>query len=65
MIKDMEKLLIGGEKLEEVNAFLLREDNPLVSGILEIIDKYGGVAEINRKARENSQLESLMQRLEK
>jgi hypothetical protein len=61
----MEKLLIGGEKLEEVNAFLLREDNPLVSGILEIIDKYGGVAEINLKARENSQLESLMQRLEK
>jgi hypothetical protein len=36
-----------------------------VNGILEIIDKYGGVAEINRKARENSQLESLMQRLEK
>ena len=61
----MEKLLIGGEKLEEVNAFLLLEDNPLVNGILEIIDKYGGVVEINRKARENSQLESLMQRLEK
>jgi len=61
----MEKILIGGGKLEEVNAFLLREDNPLVNGILEIIDKYGGVAEINRKARENSQLESLMQRLEK
>jgi hypothetical protein len=63
--KGMEKILIGGGKLEEVNAFLLREDNPLVNGILEIIDKYGGVAEINRKARENSQLESLMQRLEK
>ena len=65
MRKGMEKILIGGGKLEEVNAFLLREDNPLVNGILEIIDKYGGVAEINRKARENSQLESLMQRLEK
>jgi len=60
-----DKLLLEREKLEEVNAFLLREDNPLVNGILEIIDKYGGVAEINRKARENSQLESLMQRLEK
>ena len=65
MKREMEKLLIGGEKLEEVNAFLLLEDNPLVNGILEIIDKYGGVVEINRKARENSQLESLMQRLEK
>jgi len=63
--KDVEKLLIGRKKLEEVNAFLLREDNPLVNSILEIIDRYGGVAEINRKARENSQLESLMQRLEK
>lgn len=60
-----EKLLISGRRLEEVNAFLLREDNPLLKGILEIIDKHGGVEEINRKARENSQLETLMKRLEK
>jgi hypothetical protein len=42
----------------------LREDNPLVNGILEIIDRYGGVDEINRKARENGKLENLMRRLE-
>lgn len=60
-----EKLLISERRLEEVNAFLMREDNPLVKGILEIIDKHGGVEEINRKARENSQLENLMARLEK
>jgi hypothetical protein len=35
-----------------------------VNGLLEIIDKYGGVEEINRKARENSKLENLMKRLE-
>jgi len=59
------ELLISGEKLEEINAFLLRDDNPLVDAILEIIDRYGGVREINRKARENSHLENLMHRLEK
>jgi hypothetical protein len=59
-----EKLLIDERNLKEVNAFLLREDNPLVNGILEIIDKYGGVDEINRKARENGKLENLMRRLE-
>ncbi|MGQ9726282.1 MAG: hypothetical protein ACUVQL_04045 [Candidatus Bathycorpusculaceae bacterium] len=32
---------------------------------MEIIDKYGGVDEINRKAREASKLENLMKRLEK
>lgn len=60
-----EKLLISESKLEEVNVFLLREDNHLVEDILEIIDKYGGVEEINQKARENSRLENLMKRLEK
>ena len=59
-----EKLLIDERNLKEVNAFLLREDNPLVNGILEIIDRYGGVDEINRKARENGKLENLMKRLE-
>ncbi|MEM2280769.1 MAG: hypothetical protein QXZ68_02100, partial [Candidatus Bathyarchaeia archaeon] len=60
-----EKLLISMERLEEVNTFLLRNDNLLLNSILEIIDKYGGVWEINRKAQENSQLENLMKRLEK
>ncbi|MEM2242474.1 MAG: hypothetical protein QW827_02240 [Candidatus Bathyarchaeia archaeon] len=60
-----EKILINEEKLEEVNDFLTREDNPLVNSVLEIIDRYGGIEEINRKAKENSRLENLMQRLEK
>ncbi|MEM2666949.1 MAG: hypothetical protein QXS01_06550 [Candidatus Bathyarchaeia archaeon] len=59
------KILINEEKLEEVNAFLTRGDNPLVNSVLEIIDRYGGIEEINRKAKENSRLENLMQRLEK
>ncbi|MEM0356762.1 MAG: hypothetical protein QXL77_00060 [Candidatus Bathyarchaeia archaeon] len=60
-----EKILINEEKLEEVNDFLTREDNPLVNSVLEIIDRHGGIEEINRKAKENSRLENLMQRLEK
>ncbi|MEM3566222.1 MAG: hypothetical protein QXK18_05060 [Candidatus Bathyarchaeia archaeon] len=59
-----EKLLVDERNLKEVNAFLLREDNPLVNGILDIIEKYGGVEEINRKAKENSKLENIIKRLE-
>ena len=49
--------------LKEVNDFLLRKDNPLVNGILEVIDRYGGVAEINRRATEAGKVENLMDRL--
>jgi len=57
------KLRIKEETLKEINDFLLREDNPLVNGLLEIIEKYGGVEEINRKAKEASKLENLMAHL--
>jgi hypothetical protein len=60
-----EKLRISEKNLEEVNAFLLQKDNPLINRVLEIIDKYGGVEEINRKAEENSRLENLIKRLER
>ncbi|MEM2466723.1 MAG: hypothetical protein QXZ47_05490 [Candidatus Bathyarchaeia archaeon] len=39
----------------EVNVFLLREDTI----ILEIIERYGGVEEINREAKETGKLETL------
>jgi hypothetical protein len=60
-----EKLKINEDNLQEINDFLLRKDNPLTNGLLKIIEKYGGVDEINGKARENRRLESLMNRLEK
>ncbi|MGC8895742.1 MAG: hypothetical protein ACP5LB_03095 [Candidatus Bathyarchaeia archaeon] len=60
-----EKLKIKEANLKEINDFLLRKDNPLVNKVLEIIDKHGGVEEINRKAREARKLENLMKRLEK
>ncbi|MGB9713545.1 MAG: hypothetical protein ACPLZC_01045 [Candidatus Bathyarchaeales archaeon] len=60
-----ERLKIKMESLEEINNFLLRKDNPLMNGLLEIIEEYGGVKEINRKAEENCKLESIMKKLEK
>lgn len=59
-----EKLKISEERLKEINDFLMREDNPLVNGLIKIVEKYGGVEEINRKAREARKLENLMGRLE-
>jgi len=58
-----ERLRIKDENLREINDFLLREDNHLVNGLLKIVEKYGGVDEINRKAREARKLENLMARL--
>lgn len=59
-----DKLRINEERLKEINNFLLEKDNPLVSDLLEIIEKYGGVGEINRKAKEARKLENLMGKLE-
>jgi len=58
-----DKLRIRDENMREINDFFLREDNPLVNGLLEIVERYGGVDEINRKAREAHKLENLMVRL--
>ena len=51
--------------MKEINDFLLRKDNPLTNGLLKIIEKYGSVEDINRKAKEARKLENLMKRLEK
>jgi hypothetical protein len=59
------RLGIREENLKEVNDFLLRKDNPLVDGLIKIVEKHGGVDKINRKARESHKFENLMRRLEK
>lgn len=48
-----------------MNDLLLRKDNQLVNGVLEIVDRFGGVDEINRKAKDAGRLENLMERLRK
>jgi len=65
-LDDLKKGLgIREENLKEINDFLLRKDNPLVNGLIKIVEKYGGVDKINRKARESHKFENLMRRLEK
>jgi hypothetical protein len=44
---------------------LLKKDNPLVNRLLEIVDKYGGVKEINKRANDARKIGNLMNRLEK
>jgi len=64
-MKDMrKKLKISNDSLKSINDFLLDENNPLVNKLLDLIEKYGGVDEINKKGKESSKLEIIIQRLE-
>lgn len=60
-----EKLRINVDRLNEINDFLMSEDNPLVTGLFEVIDRYGGIQEINHQATEARKLENLMAQLER
>jgi hypothetical protein len=62
---DRQKLKVDVKRLEAINDLLLQEDNPLTNELLKVIEKYGGVEEINRKAEEARKLENLMGLLEK
>ncbi len=61
---DRQKLKIDNARLKEINEFLLRDDNPLVTDLLKVIEKHGGVDEINKKAEEARKLENLLAQLE-
>lgn len=65
-MKDLrEKLKIPDKAIKSINEFILDDKNPLINELMELIEKYGGVEEINRKAEEAGKLDNLMQRLEK
>jgi len=55
---------ISIQRLEEINALLTHPDNPTVSELLQVVERYGGPQEINRRAAEARNLDSLMARLE-
>ncbi|MCK4266475.1 MAG: hypothetical protein KAX31_04280, partial [Thermoplasmata archaeon] len=59
------KLIIPQEKVDDINAILTDPDNELINRLLELVEKHGGVEEINRKAEESRKVENLMERLEK
>lgn len=60
-----ERLRIDEDNLREINSFLLRKDNPLIDSVLQVVEKYGGVDEINGRAKEAHRIENLMGRLER
>ena len=59
------KLEIPKAALNSINQFLLDENNPLINDLLNLLDKYGGIETINKKAKEASKLENLLEKLEK
>ncbi|MFX1456253.1 MAG: hypothetical protein ACFFDB_12840 [Promethearchaeota archaeon] len=59
------KLEISNKALDDLNAFILDEDNPLINDLLEIIEKHGGVSEINKRAQYSSKLEVILEKLSK
>ncbi len=61
---DLRELLrISESQLEAINALLLDPNNEAITALLDIVAKYGGPEEINRRAREARKLENLMARL--
>ena len=65
MVDPRAKLRINEDNWKEINKFLLKKNNPLVNRLLEIVDKYGGVKEINKRANDARKIGNLMNRLEK
>jgi len=59
------KLFIPEDRLTAINDFLMKENNSLIDDLLNLIEKYGGVDEINKKAKEARKIDNLMTRLEK
>ena len=58
-----ELLAVSPATLEEINRYLLDPNNPLVAGVLRVVEKYGTPEEINAKAREARGLPNLLARL--
>jgi hypothetical protein len=66
MSQKLRKMLtIENERIDEINDFILDENNPLINDFLTIIDKHGGPDQINKKAKESGSFENLINRLEK
>ncbi|MHA1522102.1 MAG: hypothetical protein ACTSRK_18145 [Promethearchaeota archaeon] len=63
MINLQNKLMISNESVQEINDFLLDENNPLIKEFLKIVEKYGTPEEINKKANDARQVDKIMNKL--
>jgi len=58
-----DRLRIQPADLEEVNELLAGPGNALIDGLLDLVERHGGVAEINRRGDEAGRLETRLARL--
>ena len=58
------ELAISEERLKEVNGFLLDPNSQVINDLLMLVEKYGGVEEINSKAREAGKLDNILARMD-
>ena len=58
------KLCITQENLDAVQNFLIDENNPFINDLFQLIEKYGGVEEINKKYKEAKKIETVYKKLE-
>ena len=57
------KLALSPRDVEAVSAALTADGDPLIDGLLDLVDAHGGVAAINRAAAESGRLETRLERL--
>jgi hypothetical protein len=58
-----QRLAIPGDRLDDLNAFLLDPDSRVIGDLLAVVARYGTPEEINRKAREAGALPALLDRV--
>ena len=59
-----EKLAISDERVKEVNEFLLYSNSQVINDLIMLIEKHGGVDEINRKAAEAGKLDNVLAKMD-
>jgi len=59
-----EKLAISDERVKEVNEFLLDTNSQVINDLIMLVEKHGGVDEINRKAAEAAKLDTVLAKMD-
>ncbi len=59
-----EKLAISDERVKEVNDFLLNTNSQIINDLVMLVEKHGGVDEINRKAAEAGKLDTVLAKMD-
>ncbi len=60
MAMSRDLLTIAQNRVDEINALLTNPNNPLITQLLEVVERHGGPMEINRKAAEVRDLNNII-----